>query len=141
MGISPAKARFLEETQNRRHGQNIRKLKSEHYKQYKDEVKKNKIQIGEIRDNYENQVNRLEMELEGKLAAIRTKHREMLKKERVRLAQELETLQGSYEKKKEELEMNQQEEFERMQRKHLKVIKDAENKAARERHRVSLIHS
>ena len=141
MAISAAKARFLEETRNREHGQRIRDLRSEHHREYRNEVKKNKIQIQEIKDIYEGQVGRLEMELEGKLAQIRDRHKKTLEKEKVRLEKELDTLQGSFEKKREELAIGQQEEFERMQRSHRKILQNAENKVLSKKHRAGLAGS
>ena len=80
MAISGAKARYLEESNIRRHGEKIRNLKTNHHKEYRAQVKKNKMQIDEIRDRYEGQINRLEAELESKLVQMRSKHRQNWKR-------------------------------------------------------------
>ena len=138
MAISAARAKYLEESNVRQHGEKIRNLKAVHQKEYRAQVKKNKMQIEEIRDRYEGQINSLEAELEGKLVQMRSQHRKKLEREKMRLDNELEMLRSSYGTKREELELGRLEEFEMLVQRYRQIIKNAEMKADQEKRRAEM---
>lgn len=131
--IDQIKAQRFQESENKRHNMQMRKLRAEHDKSYKKEVDKNKAHMKRIKAEYEGKVDLLETELEKKLIEQREKHSRMLNMETKRLDQELATIKASHKGKVSELRNGQQEEIDELVAYHRKNLDNARQKYMKEK--------
>ena len=109
--VTSIKAQRFKETENKRYNMQMRKLRADHDRSYKKEVKKNKSHMERLKMEYEGKVGTLETELEKKLIQQRDKHARVLEIENKRLGQELLTLKAAHKGKVAELRDSQEREM------------------------------
>lgn len=131
--INQVKAARFRESQEKRFNFEMKKLKAEHNRTYSKEVKRNEETLVRLKDDYEQKVNGLEIDLEQKLGKVRSSQKKSISAENERLKEELTNLKKAHNDQVGEIKETQENEIENLVRNHKKTIENARQKYIKEK--------
>lgn len=123
--ITQAKANRFKEMETKRHSLEMRKVRGESEKNYKDEVKANEKHLKRMRDEFAVTKLNLENELERKLKDVQMAHKVKIRDENRRLGQELTELKKSHDSRVIETKETNMSQLDKMMEEHKESIDTA----------------
>lgn len=126
--LTEIKAARYKEAEAKRHSFEIRKANLENQREYQKEVTKNEVMMDRMKNDYDNKVKNLQVELETKLTSLRNSQNKVLGEERERLNAEVDQLKKVHGDQVSELRHSQQTEIDRMNESHRSSLELAKQK-------------